>query len=206
MLEGGTDNLYEALPNKEPAVEDFIISNISSGDIFVDVGANVGYYTVLAAKLGAYVIAVEPVPETATILHVNVKLNDLKNRVKIISKCAYSKTTKVIMKVPMDGQYGLSSIYGEGKFCRQMEVEGIILDDVLKPFSTIKLVKVDAEGSELDVLKGMRLTLSKVDHIIIESTRNPKTTMDLLRHRGFKIKPMRLPCYYLASRTRALLN
>ncbi|MCC6019605.1 MAG: hypothetical protein LM601_11270, partial [Candidatus Verstraetearchaeota archaeon] len=69
---GGTEDLYYALPRREPPVYDLMISILKKDDVFVDVGANIGYYTLLAAKLGAHVIAVEPVPETAKVLMLNL--------------------------------------------------------------------------------------------------------------------------------------
>ena len=136
-------------------------------------------------------------PETAATLRVNVKLNDLTNRVKIINKCAYNKTTMVKMKVPIDGQYGLASIYRDDKFSRQVEIESIVLGDILKSFNTIKLVKIDVEGSELEVLEGMHLTLCNVNYIIIELTRNKKEVLNLLKCNGFNIKPLGHRCYFL---------
>jgi hypothetical protein len=65
---GGTDDLFYCLPEREPPVAS-MLSTLKTGDIFVDIGANIGYYTILGAKLGAYVIAVEPVPETMKVIN-----------------------------------------------------------------------------------------------------------------------------------------
>ena len=89
----GTDDFYYALPRREGSVHDFIVSVLKEGDVFVDVGANIGYYTILGSKLvgsKGLVIAVEPVPDTVKILRFNLRLNDIKN-VLVIDKAAWSK-------------------------------------------------------------------------------------------------------------------
>ncbi len=47
----GADDIYHALPRREDRAHDFIVSVLRSSDVFVDVGANIGYYTILGSKL-----------------------------------------------------------------------------------------------------------------------------------------------------------
>jgi len=68
VVRGGADDLYYLLPSREGDVDEFIRSHLAKGSVFVDVGANVGYYTLVASKLvgaAGRVYAVEPVPSTA---------------------------------------------------------------------------------------------------------------------------------------------
>jgi len=96
---GGTEDLYYALPRREPFVYDLMLSILKKDDVFVDVGANIGYYTILAAKLGAHVVTVEPVPETAKVLMLNLKLNGVKN-VLVVHKAAWDKREKLLINIP----------------------------------------------------------------------------------------------------------
>jgi hypothetical protein len=49
-VRGGTEDLYNLLPRREESVHDIVVSILRLGDVFVDVGANVGYYTLLASR------------------------------------------------------------------------------------------------------------------------------------------------------------
>lgn len=53
---GNTEDIYHVLPEREGNVHKILFSLIKPGDIFVDIGANIGYYTLLASKMGARVI------------------------------------------------------------------------------------------------------------------------------------------------------
>src|SRR5581483_7903411 len=78
---GATGNVYYGLQEFEDMA--FVVHALRQGDVFVDVGANVGSYTVLAAGVsGARCIALEPVPSTFDSLLDNVRLNDLTARVE----------------------------------------------------------------------------------------------------------------------------
>jgi predicted RNA methylase len=64
-------------------VHDFVVDTLGPGDIFIDVGANIGYYSILASKLigvNGRVFAVEPIPSTAGVLRFNLKINSLRER------------------------------------------------------------------------------------------------------------------------------
>jgi len=62
------------------------------------------------------------------------------------------------------------------------------------------LVKIDVEGAEYEVLKGMEKSLDKVRYIIIEVSRNAEEVVDLLLKHGFKVKRMGFTTYILAYR------
>lgn len=79
-MTGATGNWYCGLHEVEEM--GFVLHALRPGELFVDVGANIGSYTVLAAgAVGADVVAVEPVPTTFAVLRRNVCLNDLVDRV-----------------------------------------------------------------------------------------------------------------------------
>jgi len=120
---------------------------------FVDVGANVGYYTILRALKDSFVVAVEPIPTTVAVLKINLKLNGIIN-VMIVDKCAWFESSRIKLKIPHGSYYGLASaFYNRDTKYVAYEVECVKLDDVLKEFKNIKLVKIDVEGAEYEVLK-----------------------------------------------------
>ena len=121
------------------------------GDLFVDVGANVGTYTILAADLGARVMALEPAVDTCDLLRENVALNGY--AVEIVQAAAGSEP----------GTAGFTS----GRDCinhldpsGDTEVAMVILDDVIGA-RHVRGMKIDVEGFELEVLRGCRAALSE---------------------------------------------
>lgn len=197
-LRGGTDDLYNVIPGREGPVDEFIRSVLRPGDVFVDVGANIGYYTILGALRGCRVVAVEPIPETVAILRQNLELNGIQN-VIIVDKCAWSEGVRLRFGIPKSSLFGLASAFRlEGPKSTVVEVECVRLDDILREYGEIKLVKIDVEGAEYEVLKGMEESLSRVNFLVLEISRKRKEILDLLLKYGFKIKKMGYTTYVLA--------
>ncbi|ABL79111.1 FkbM family methyltransferase [Thermofilum pendens] len=200
FVRGGTEDLYYLLPGREGPVDEFIRSALSPGDVFVDVGANVGYYTLLGVLRGARVVAMEPVPQTVAVLKANLRLNGFSG-VIVVDKCAWSTRGRVTLFVPSGRYYGLSSAYHDrGVKGSLVGVEAVRLDDVLRGFDRIRLVKLDVEGAEYDVLKGMESVLERVDFIVVEVSRRAKDIICLLKSHGFKVRRMGFTTYVLAQR------
>jgi len=198
-VRGNTDDLYHLLMYREGLVQRFIESLLRPGDVFVDVGANVGFYTVLAALRGAKVIAVEAVPHTVVILKANVKLNNLENVVNVVDKCASDARRRIRIYIPKSGHFGLASV-DSSRFeeSNVIEVECIPLAEVLDDFEHIKAVKIDVEGSELMVLRGIEDLLTNIDFLIVE-TSDP-SVVSFLKSRGFRVLPLGFTTYLLATK------
>jgi len=197
---GGTEDLYNALPRREGDVHDFIVNVLKLGDVFVDVGANIGYYTILASKrVGASgkVFAVEPIPQTAKVLKFNIKLNGLKN-VTIIDKAGWNSYGRLKMKI-LFGEFGCASFFRNGV---EVEVDATPLDDVLAHVPKIKLIKVDVEGAEYEVLQGLNQTLTRTQCVILELSRRVNECFELLRKSGFTCEKMKFTSYYKCCKTR----
>jgi hypothetical protein len=118
LCRGGADDIIQFVPGHEGDVEEFIKANLKEGSIFVDVGANVGYYTLIASKLvgTGRIYAVEPIPSTVAVLKVNVKLNECIN-VIIIESAAWSAKGKLILRIP-GSNYGYASAVREGSISK----------------------------------------------------------------------------------------
>jgi FkbM family methyltransferase len=137
-------------------------------DNFIDVGAHVGRYSIMAAKrIGSLgrVIAIEAHPETFELLNKNIKLNGLAN-VTTINAVATSEKGKVKLFLP--GQDSGLTVYNTIMINRAkptenfLEVEANTLDNILSEYSMhrVNYLKIDVEGAELEVLKGAVNTLS----------------------------------------------
>lgn len=144
----------------------FLKNNLHEGDVFVDAGANVGSYTLIAAKqVGktGRVFAFEPVGEIYNRLVENVKLNEYDN-IQAEKKALYDKNTTLELFLANKMNLGMSSIYHHDTESGKIEsVDAVKLDDYIKyqNIKRINLIKIDIEGSEMHALKGMQKTLEK---------------------------------------------
>jgi FkbM family methyltransferase len=198
---GDTEDLYHTLPRREEDVHDFILDNLKTGDIFIDVGANIGYYTILASKrvgAGGKVFAVEPVPQTVKVLKFNIKLNGLRN-VTVIDKAAWNSYCKLKMKIAFD-EFGCASFFHNGV---EVDVNAIPLDGVLADVPKIKLIKVDVEGAEYEVLQGLGQTLTRTEYVVLELSRKVNECLKLLKECGFTCEKMKFTSYYVCCKTQS---
>ena len=139
------------------AEQAFLLHLLRSDDVFVDIGANVGGYTVLASVVtGARSIAFEPVPETYMELRRNVRLNDIESLVQCHC-CALGETAGVNRMTSERG--GLNHIVSSEAASGTVEVAMDRLDTMLAGASC-RLIKLDAEGYELNILRGAPETLA----------------------------------------------
>ncbi|MBE3128584.1 MAG: FkbM family methyltransferase [Actinobacteria bacterium] len=138
---------------------------LDSGN-FIDVGANIGKFSVIVAKnLYGKVYAIEPHPQTFDILRKNIKLNNLKN-VEAINFACSSKKGDIDLYIDERGTLG-HSIKADSKSVgkRKIKVKAICLDDL--EIDNVKLIKIDVEGAESDVLKGAKKILERYHPKII---------------------------------------
>jgi FkbM family methyltransferase len=199
-IRGKTEDIYNLKPGREGEVDITIRSLLKPGDVFVDIGANVGYYTLVAAMKGCHVVSVEPVPSTVAVLWVNIRLNNLKN-VELVPYCAWHEDGTIYIQIPHRRYYGLASaFYGRETMAVKFPVKCIRLDKILNNYSEIKLIKIDVEGAEYEVLRGLEKVLPKTKFIIVELSRNIPEILNLLSEKGFKIKKMHFTTYILAYR------
>ena len=127
------------------------------GDVVVDLGANIGYYTLLAARIvgsEGRVYAFEPDPLNFKLLVNNIKLNNFTN--VITEEKAVSDKTGTL-NLYLDAQdMGAHTLYETDKYKKIVIVESVTLDDYFKGRECpVNIVKMDIEGAELAALKGM---------------------------------------------------
>ena len=139
-----------------------------NAEVIIDVGANVGKYTVLASKFSkATVIAMEASRKNFLILKKNLQLNKCKNVLAINMAATKSNRKVKLYKGATGGQYTLRPANSAYEV-----VNGIALDSLLKKLGIrrVDLIKIDVEGSELDVIEGLKqyLTSHRVENMIVE--------------------------------------
>lgn len=155
-LTGITGNIYTGLHEFDDMA--FLLHFLRHGDVFFDVGANVGSYTLLASGVClAKTIAIEPAADTSALLSNNILLNNLKERVTIIRAAAGSKAGVTTFSKNEDTtNHIIPANNSESSDC---ETVGVVCIDDLTLANQPALIKIDVEGFETEVLRGMVNTL-----------------------------------------------
>ena len=148
----------------EPHVAREILRLLRPGAVFVDVGASIGYFTILAGRAVGHegqVIACEPGPQNQSVLLLNTVVNGLDN-VRFVPY-AVSDTAAVLLYHHLGGGNGaISAFDGTPESLGTSElVQARSLDDILKGEPRVDVVKIDVEGAEGRVLAGATETLSR---------------------------------------------
>lgn len=136
-------------------------------DIFFDIGANIGVFSLLAAKrlVKGEVHAFEPSTEHLSKLKQNIRMNGFRNI--IVNEFGLSSSlSKKKLYIPTNGNTGKASIYAERDSQEKFLEEDITvqkLDDYVSRsnLKKVDILKIDVEGAELDVLDGARMTLKE---------------------------------------------
>jgi FkbM family methyltransferase len=159
-MTGATGNIYVGLHEFEDMA--FLLHLLRPTDLFVDVGANVGSYTILAAAVvGAHCIALEPGPKAFERLEDNVRLNGADTRVQAYQIGAGDRRGQLQFTLGLDTVNHVvdstSSEAGEPA----VTVDVVPLDELLQGASPVTLIKLDVEGFEAKVLEGAEQTLER---------------------------------------------
>jgi len=168
-MAGATGNIYTGLHEFSDMA--FLLHLLRKDDLFADIGANIGSYTVLAAgQVGAKAICFEPLPATFRQLEKNISINHLERLVTAYNKGVGSTKTTLLFTSSYDTVNHVVAAAENNVATNAVEVEVLPLDDVLKEAAVPLLVKIDVEGFETEVIKGMKRTLAdqNLKAIIIE--------------------------------------
>ena len=156
----------------ETFVDDILCALARPGQVFIDVGANQGYYTVklgyLVGKAGA-VFSFEPNPELYRFLFDNVSINGLASRVKTYCVAAGDAPGQSVLRFPYHNMGGGRVAIPGNTVTRQADgidggsclVDIARIDDVLPVGTVADLIKIDVEGYEPLVIRGMGETLAR---------------------------------------------
>lgn len=185
---------YCELPETE-----LVKKQVNKGDTVLDIGAHIGYYTLILARLvgsQGKVYAFEPDPNNFALLKKNVEINGYKN-VILIQKAVSNETGKIRLYLS-ENDAGNHRIYDSHDGRRSIEIEAIRLDDYFRGSDErIRFIKMDIEGAEGSAVLGMSDLLKKNKSIKIvtefspaalkKSGSEPEDYLRQLINQGFKL-------------------
>lgn len=172
-----TFRAYAANRIHEPTTTEIIKSIVKKGDVVLDLGANIGYFTLLTANLvgdEGRVYSFEPEPINFSYLTQNIELNNY-NNVKAMQRAVSNKSGEKIKLYICSYESGHHTInqskgikdYGDREHLGIepdfIEIEGVAIDDVYQKVikSPVDFIKMDVEGAEMIALSGMERTIKE---------------------------------------------
>lgn len=170
------------------------------GDVCVDVGAHVGFHAMLAARLvgpAGRVVAIEPQPYNCDRILTNCRLNEIENVLVIVAAAGETDQRVLLNNQDVRDKSRLSLQLGPvNDTPQQFEVPMVRLDQVAERhgLDRIRLLKLDVEGLELQVLRGAGAALlDRVDHVVLEVLPEEQLAesrgqiAELLREAGYEL-------------------
>lgn len=156
----------------DPILTDFVEATLNPSDVFIDVGAHVGYFTLLASRRvgpAGTVLSIEPNPFAVKQLEGNVERSHLENVFVEHTACGASRNV-VRLYLHSDSNSSMASLYaGNATGTVAVEVPCTTVDQLFQErcLVRVKLVKIDVEGGELFVLRGMKRIMREMRPVIV---------------------------------------
>lgn len=200
----------------EPNLTNFITTRLKkhSQRTFIDIGANVGYFSLIASRLlpSGTVVSIEAFPQIYQKLLSNLEINSALN-VRTVNVAATDSRRQIPMFHAGNQNEGATTSIADKFNSTPTLVEGLPLSDILteEEIESIRLIKIDVEGAEYSVIQGMKIIIPKLKNdveIIVEI--NPRALgekhmneiFDTFRSAGFfpyVLSNSYDPDYYLLS-------
>lgn len=176
----------------EPIITSKILSFAKDASLFIDIGANIGYYSILLSDNDKLkIISVEPDESNRKILEKNISINKIKN-ITVISEGISSKDGFVTFYI--DQNTGRTSSIQEEAWhptaasIIEAKIKIITLNELIEKYGCPDLIKCDVEGHELEVLKGADQALTSKATWFIETTKeNFSETLSVFYKYGYAL-------------------
>lgn len=170
------------LGEHEPEITALLRRLLKPGAVFFDVGANAGYFSVLACELGASAVhAFEPNPRVRALLERSARLGS--GPIEIVPAACAEREGRATLHVSDSSNTGMSSLSGDGE---GVAVALVTLDDhARRTGAAPDLVKIDVEGHERDVLAGATTLLRTTRPVVVAEVGSPDT-LELMAAHGYR--------------------
>jgi len=162
-----------ATAHLHPRIREVLEASIRPGDIVIDGGSNVGFFSLLAAvflKGSGQVVAFEPEPSAFRLLRQNVERNGFQSIVRLEEKALTNSNGFFEFSVVPDEPMRSSLVAEAGPMGRAIRVLGVRLDDYVKTqdLKSVDIIKLDLEGAEPLALSGMEKSLLTARLLVFE--------------------------------------
>jgi FkbM family methyltransferase len=155
--------------NYELPIQEALARLLASGNVFYDIGANAGFFTLLASRLvgpKGRVFAIEPMPENVASVREQIEVNGLAN-VEVIEAAAGAQAGMATLHVP-GGNNSMAHL-GEARGAEaSLQVKIVTLDDFVREHPAPSVLKIDVEGAEDSVLAGSTAVIATRPRFLIE--------------------------------------
>lgn len=155
----GTLRRLKAGGEREPELLHILRREIEEGMVCMDLGANIGYVTLLMAeRVGprGRVYAIEPDPANVEVLKMNVVLNGYTGRVDVFQMAISNRNKKMNFYVGRSSNLGgMAETGNTRKGAKPVKVKAVTLTEFCRKRDVPQLIKMDIEGHEVEVLEGM---------------------------------------------------
>jgi FkbM family methyltransferase len=182
----GLGNVVVTFGDNEPSVFRFIATCVacrsSEEDLFIDIGANIGVFSLRIAEQSPQVkvVSYEPNPEVASLLHYNANRNGLAERIDIRQIALGDKDMSSRLET-VAGDSGVSTINDDSVGGVPVVMRRLCTEMTLDQWKRVIVLKVDVEGFEMSVFKGAEVLFQKHLPVLVFEVNRPS-----LAARGFE--------------------
>ena len=164
------ENFGYLVGTAEPHLEKAIKQYVAAGDTVYDVGANIGYVSLsLAKRVGAKgrVVAFEPVPRNVDLLRRNIQDNGLTN-IQLLEVAASDRGGETVIRIAESFSTASLIWHQDNPSALEVVIKTVAIDDLVEAgeLSEPTFVKIDVEGAEGKVLRGMHRTLANAAPVV----------------------------------------
>jgi FkbM family methyltransferase len=190
-----------ALGTSEPLIQDALAELVPSGGVVWDVGANIGFYSLIASRLvgEGRVVAFEPLPANQEAIRRNLALNGISN-VELIGIALSDEEGTAQLEMHASPTWAKLDTSGDTTFKRDTETAGSVsvrvstLDAQLAHAPAPDVVKMDIEGAEVAALRGAsKLLAEHRPTLICELHGTNRAVTELLEAHGYAVRTVESP-------------
>jgi FkbM family methyltransferase len=190
-----------ALGTSEPLIQEVFAEHVRSGGVVWDIGANIGFYSLIASRLvgDGRVVAFEPLPSNQDAIRRNLALNEISN-VELVGVALGDQEGRAELEIHASPTWAKLDTSADTGFQQASDVSGRLevqvstIDSQLGHLSAPDLVKMDIEGAEVAALRGASTLLSEHRPILIcEFHGTNRAVAELLESHGYELRTVEAP-------------
>jgi FkbM family methyltransferase len=194
-------NAGYALGTTEPLIQDVFAAHMPVGGVVWDIGANIGFYSLIASRLvgDGKVVAFEPLPANAEAIRRNLALNGVRN-VELVGLALGDSEGTADLQIHAEQTWAKLDTSADTRFQQDVEAAGHVsvqvstIDSQLRSLAPPDFVKIDIEGAEVAALRGACELLSKHrPKLICELHGTNVAVSDLLEAHGYSLQTIETP-------------